>query len=213
MPIDATTTRRWLEVAAERLAEERVWLTELDSAIGDADHGANMERGFAAAAERARALPDATPGQLLIAAGMTIMTVVAGSAGALWGSALRRAGKVLGDASSVEPAVFADALDAALAAMQELGGALEGQATMLDALGPGLRALRERLPGEEFSAAAAAAAAAAANGARATVAMRATKGRGSYLGERSVGHQDPGATSAAIVLDALAVATAGPPTA
>jgi phosphoenolpyruvate---glycerone phosphotransferase subunit DhaL len=204
--VDAETVRRWLTDAAESLHEQRDYLTQLDAAIGDADHGANMDRGFTAVVEKLDALDGPTgPGRLLVTAGGTLVSTVGGASGPLWGTALRRAGRALGEAEEFGSEELADALDAALAGVVELGAAQEGDKTMVDALAPAVRALRERLErGETIAAALAAAQEAGEEGMRATVPLQASKGRASYLGERSIGHQDPGATSTALILGALA---------
>ncbi|MFE6223159.1 MULTISPECIES: dihydroxyacetone kinase subunit DhaL [unclassified Streptomyces] len=191
---------RWMGAVAAAVEREAGRLTELDAAIGDADHGANLKRGFAAVAAALAKEPPATPGAVLVAAGRELISTVGGASGPLYGTLLRRAGKALGDAEEVTRAGLADALGAGVAAVGQLGGAVPGDKTMLDALVPAVAAL----PGSF-----AAARAAAEEGARATVPLRARKGRASYLGERSVGHQDPGATSAALLFAALAEVTAG----
>jgi dihydroxyacetone kinase-like protein len=206
--VNADTVRRWLAEAASSLKEQRDYLTQLDAAIGDADHGTNMYRGFTAVLEKLDA-PDGTtpPGRLLTTAGATLVSTVGGASGPLWGTALRRAGRHLGDVEQFGPLELADALDAALVGVVELGAAEEGDKTMVDALAPALRAFRERLAGgASLHEAVAAAKAAGESGMRATVPMQASKGRASYLGERSIGHQDPGATSTALIIAALAKA-------
>jgi dihydroxyacetone kinase-like protein len=137
-------------------------------------------------------------------AGQTLISTVGGASGPLWGTALRRAGRVLGNDEEFGGAELAAALEAALAGVVQLGAAEEGDKTMVDALAPAVRALRERLDaGAELDAAVLAAREAAEEGMRATVPLRARKGRASYLGERSIGHQDPGATSTALIIVAL----------
>ncbi|MDX6551338.1 MAG: phosphoenolpyruvate---glycerone phosphotransferase subunit DhaL, partial [Gaiellales bacterium] len=179
-------------------------LTQLDAAIGDADHGSNMTRGFAAVEAKLDQLDGGTPpGKVLVTAGQTLVSTVGGASGPLWGTALRRAGKALGDADEVDPAQLGEALDAAVAGVVELGAAQPGDKTMVDALQPAVDAYRAALDGGELADALAAATAAAEQGMRDTVPMLARKGRASYLGERSIGHQDPGATSAAIIMAAL----------
>ncbi len=205
------TVITWLTAAEAAVGERADYLTQLDAAIGDGDHGINMTRGFAAVgkalAGQGENLP---PGRVLILAGKTLVSTVGGASGPLWGSALRAAGRSLGDAESFDGEALADALDAALAAVVDLGAAAPGDKTMVDALGPATTALRERLAaGASISEATDAAAAAAEEGAAATVPMQARKGRASYLGERSIGHQDPGATSAALIVRALHEAVAG----
>jgi dihydroxyacetone kinase-like protein len=202
--VNASTVRRWLEGAAASLRAEREYLTQLDAAIGDADHGTNMDRGFTAVVEKLEGVEDAPPGKLLTTAGSTLVSTVGGASGPLWGTALRRAGRSLGDAEEFDGTDLAAALDAALEGVVELGAAQEGEKTMVDALAPAVRALREELGGGgTLTSGLAAARTAAEEGARATVPLQASKGRASYLGERSIGHQDPGATSTALVLAAL----------
>jgi dihydroxyacetone kinase-like protein len=201
--VNAETVRRWLEAAAASLHEQRDYLTQLDAAIGDADHGTNMDRGFTAVIEKLEGL-EAPPGRLLITAGGTLVSTVGGASGPLWGTALRRAGRALGEADEFGGSELASALDAALDAVVDLGAAQEGDKTMVDALAPAVRALRERLDdGSTVTEALAAARAAGEDGMRATVPLQASKGRASYLGERSIGHQDPGATSTALIIAAL----------
>src|ERR671935_2407159 len=196
----------WMRDVAEAMKAESGHLTQLDAAIGDGDHGVNMERGFSAV-EKALAgqNPEVPPGRLLIVAGKTLVSTVGGASGPLWGVALRRAGRTLGDRESFDGAQLADALQAALDGVVELGAAAPGDKTMVDALVPAVEALRRGLAaGEPLDRAVAQAADAAEEGAKATVPMQARKGRASYLGERSIGHQDPGATSSALIMRALA---------
>ena len=201
--VDAETVRRWLEAAQTSLREQRDYLTQLDAAIGDADHGTNMDRGFTAVVETLKGL-EAPPGRLLITAGGTLVSTVGGASGPLWGTALRRAGRALGDAPEFDGPDLSSAFEAALEGVVELGAAQEGDKTMVDALAPAVRALRERLDdGSTVAEALAAARTACEDGMRATVPLQASKGRASYLGERSIGHQDPGATSTALIIAAL----------
>lgn len=202
--VDASTVRRWLEEAAASVREQRDYLTQLDAAIGDADHGANMDRGFTAVVEKLSTTEDSPPGKLLTTAGSTLVSTVGGASGPLWGTALRRAGRSLGEAESFEGPELVAAFEAALSGVVELGAAQEGDKTMVDALAPAVRALREGLAGgASLGAAVTAARSAAEEGMRATVPLQASKGRASYLGERSIGHQDPGATSTALLFGAL----------
>ena len=201
--VDAGTVKRWLETAAASLHEQRDYLTQLDAAIGDADHGTNMDRGFTAVVGKLDGL-EGPPGKLLTTAGATLVSTVGGASGPLWGTALRRAGRTLGDAEGFSALDLADALDAALEGIVELGAAQEGDKTMVDALAPAARALRSQLDsGADVTAAVVAARAASEDGMLATKPMQASKGRASYLGERSIGHQDPGATSTVLILAAL----------
>jgi dihydroxyacetone kinase-like protein len=199
----AVSVTAWMREASAAVAVEADHLTQLDSAIGDGDHGVNMTRGFSAVVEAVDGSEE-PPGKQLILAGKTLVSKVGGASGPLWGTALRRAGRAVGSAEALEGTQLVDALTAGLAGVVELGAAEPGDKTMVDALAPAIVALRAALEeGEPLEAAVAAAADAADAGARATVPMQARKGRASYLGERSVGHQDPGATSTAVIVRAL----------
>ena len=194
----------WMTGAAAAIEAEADHLTQLDSAIGDGDHGVNMTRGMRAVTAALADDEGAAPGKRLILAGKTLVSTVGGASGPLWGSALRRGGRALGDGAAIDGPALVAMLEAALAAIQELGAAEPGDKTMVDALAPAVAALRDGLAaGDALDAALAAAAEAAEEGARATTPMQARKGRASYLGERSVGHQDPGATSTALIVRAL----------
>ena len=195
---------RWLRTFADEVTDHADELTRLDSEIGDADHGSNMRRGMTAVVGKLDAAPDAAPAALLKSAGMTLVSTVGGASGPLWGTALRRAGRSLGEAEEFGAEELVAALDAALGGVVELGAASEGEKTMVDALAPAVRVMRERVgSGAGLAEALAAAREAGEEGMRATVPLQALKGRASYLGERSIGHQDPGATSTAIILAAL----------
>jgi dihydroxyacetone kinase-like protein len=196
--LDAQFFRRWLAAVAAAVDREADRLTELDSAIGDADHGSNLRRGFAAVNAALEKEPPATPGAVLMLAGRQLVSTVGGASGPLYGTLLRRTGKTLGDDAEVTPAQLAEALRTGVGAVAQLGGAKAGDKTMLDALEPAVAALGDST--ESF----AAAREAAEQGALATVPLQARKGRASYLGERSIGHQDPGATSSALLVAALA---------
>ncbi|MFI1190579.1 dihydroxyacetone kinase subunit DhaL [Streptomyces californicus] len=193
--LDTDFFRRWMAAAAASVDREADRLTDLDSAIGDADHGSNLQRGFAAVTAVLDKDAPATPGAVLALAGRQLISTVGGASGPLYGTLLRRTGKALGDEAEVTREQFAQAFAAGVAAVGQLGGAQAGDKTMLDALLPAAEALALSFDG---------AADAARAGAEGTVPMRARKGRASYLGERSIGHQDPGATSAALLVDALA---------
>ncbi|MFD5320538.1 dihydroxyacetone kinase subunit DhaL [Streptomyces sp. NPDC127098] len=192
---DAEFIRRWLGAAAEAITRDAGRLTELDSAIGDADHGSNMRRGFTAVvAALTEEPPPPDPGHTLLVAGRTLISTVGGASGPLYGTLLRGAGKALGDEQAVEDERLAEALRAGVDSVARLGGAAAGDKTMLDALLPAVAVLPDY----------AAARQAAEEGAKATVPLRARKGRASYLGERSMGHLDPGAASSALLVVALA---------
>jgi dihydroxyacetone kinase phosphoprotein-dependent L subunit len=198
----------WIEEIVTAVSSERDHLTALDAAIGDADHGANLDRGFTAVRARIGEAAPETPGAAFALAGRTLISTVGGASGPLYGTVFREMGKSLGDASEVDDATFVAALRAGLDGVRRLGAASEGDKTMVDAYAPALAALEEAVrAGQPLATAAKSAAHAADDGARATVPLEARKGRASYLGARSVGHQDPGATSTALVFAALQRAT------
>ncbi|PWI41756.1 dihydroxyacetone kinase subunit DhaL [Streptomyces sp. ICBB 8177] len=208
--VDAAYARRWLALATAAVEREADRLTELDSAIGDADHGTNLRRGFNAASAAVEKDPPGTPGRVLALVGRQLIGSVGGASGPLYGTLLRGAGKQLGDAETATPEELCAALRAGLEGVARLGGASAGDKTMLDALFPAVDAMGFSLDsGAGLVAALGAARIAADEGAEATVPMLARKGRASYLGERSVGHQDPGATSSALLVTALAEAAEG----
>ena len=197
--------RVWLGEVAARLEAERDFLTQLDAAIGDADHGVNMHRGFTAVMARVGAVEEATGGQLLKLAGRTFASTVGGAAGPLYGTAFLQAGEALGDHERFGPRLLLDALRASLEGVQRIGAASVGDKTMVDALSPALGAFQLELRmGGSLETAVSGAREAAAEGMRGTIPLQARKGRASYLGPRSVGHQDPGATSTALMFAALA---------
>ncbi|MFI1000331.1 dihydroxyacetone kinase subunit DhaL [Streptomyces galbus] len=193
--LDADFFRRWMTATSASVDREAERLTALDSPIGDADHGSNLRRGFAAVTAALEKEAPRTPGAVLILAGRQLISTVGGASGPLYGTLLRRTGKALGDAPEVGPEQLAEALRAGVDAVMQLGGAAPGDKTMIDALVPAVDALADGFG---------AARAAAEQGAEATTPLQARKGRASYLGERSIGHQDPGATSAALLIAALA---------
>jgi dihydroxyacetone kinase-like protein len=197
----------WVRSFATLVADNRDHLTELDAAIGDADHGSNMDRGMRAAVA---ALDEAGPtaaGPLLSKVGMTLVSTVGGASGPLFGTLFLRMGASLGDSESVTPEQVAAALRAGLEGVEARGKAQPGDKTMYDALAPAVDALESAVgEGAALADALGRARDAAAVGRDATIPMLARKGRASYLGERSVGHQDPGATSVALLLEAAASA-------
>lgn len=208
MSLDAAWARRWIELAATDVAEQRDYLVDLDRAIGDGDHGENMDRGFKAAVE---ALGQAQPGsvaEVLKTVAKTLMSTVGGAAGPLYGTAFLRASKAAGD-GELDGAGVAAVIAGALDGIQARGKATTGEKTMVDAWTPALEAARAAAEsGSDGAAVLEAAATAAEAGAAATEPLRATKGRASYLGERSIGHLDPGAVSTSLILRA-AVRAAG----
>jgi dihydroxyacetone kinase-like protein len=195
-----------LRAATVVIQEHRDELVRLDQAIGDADHGENMKRGFTALLSRLDAEPPDTPGKVLKLVATTLISTVGGAAGPLYGTAFLRASAAVGDAPELDGPLIARALQGALDGVFARGKAVVGDKTMVDALTPAVTAAASA----EGSVAAAlsAAADAAAEGAESTVPMVARKGRASYLGERSAGHMDPGARSTALLLRAFADAAA-----
>ena len=207
--LDVAALEAWVREFARSIAEHKDELTELDSAIGDADHGANMDRGMSAAVAAIDASPPADPAALLKQVGMTLVSKVGGASGPLYGTFFLRMAGALGP-DPADDETFARALRAGLDGVVARGKAEPGDKTMLDALAPACDALDAALAeGRPLGAALTAAAAAAGAGRDATVPLVARKGRASYLGERSAGHQDPGATSTALLLDAAVTALSG----
>lgn len=205
MPVTIATLLNWLRHAAALIHEQRDYLTELDAAIGDADHGVNLDRGFAAVVEALPANPEADAGAVLKSAGMRLISTVGGASGPLYGTAFRRAGQVLEGYSALTDCDLLAVLRAFLEGITAMGKAEPGDKTMVDALTPAIAALEQALAAEvALDEALRRAADAAYAGALATVPLIARRGRASYLGERSAGHQDPGATSAALIIRALA---------
>ncbi len=202
--MDAAFVRSWVEEIASAVEVERDHLTQLDAAIGDADHGVNMQRGFSAVVSKLAAAESSPPGKVLTTVGGTLISTVGGAAGPLYGTAFREAGKDLGDQEEFGPGELLSALRAGLEGVQRLGAATPGDKTMVDAFAPAVAAFAGELDaGGSLTAATARAREAAEEGMRATIPLQARKGRASYLGPRSVGHQDPGATSTALVFAAL----------
>ncbi|HEV2377869.1 MAG TPA: dihydroxyacetone kinase subunit DhaL [Streptosporangiaceae bacterium] len=202
--MNADAFRAWITAAAAVIEANRDHLTQLDAAIGDADHGINLSRGFTAVLAALDTAQPATPGAVLTLTGSTLISKVGGASGPLYGMAFRQAGKSLGDATQVGLTELSTALEAALAGVQRLGAAREGDKTMVDALMPATAALSKGVAeGLAEVVALTAMADAARAGAEATIPLLALKGRASYLGSRSVGHEDPGAASTALILTAL----------
>jgi dihydroxyacetone kinase-like protein len=195
----------WLKAYASTIAENKEQLTKLDSAIGDADHGINMNRGMSAALAKLDGLEDGDVGTLLKTVGMALISTVGGAGGPLYGTLFLQMGTATAGKNELEPDDWRAALEAALAGVQMRGKAEAGDKTMVDALLPGKDALEQALSeGAEFADALRRSATAAEEGMRATVPLVARKGRASYLGERSAGHQDPGATSSYLLLKTAA---------
>ena len=196
MRITAEQVIRFIEGVAATIKEHRDELVQLDSAIGDADHGINMDRGFTMVLEKLPTVADKDIGTILKTVGMTLVSTVGGASGPLYGTAFIRAGMALADRYELTPAEVVAALEAALEGIMARGKAQRGEKTMVDAIGPGIDVLKEaQASGEDFVSAMRRSVAAVETGMKGTIPMLATKGRASYLGQRSVGHQDPGATS------------------
>jgi dihydroxyacetone kinase-like protein len=211
---------RWLRLSAERLHDQAATLTALDQAIGDGDHGINMDRGFTAiVASLDAGVPEADDdrtraGTTLRTAGRTLISTVGGASGPLYGTSFMKGGAAItgADPSLAPGELVLAALEAAIGGIQSLGKATTNEKTMLDALIPALEAGRAaQASGADLKSLTLAMADAAEAGRQATIPMLATKGRASYLGERSIGHQDPGATSAALLLRTLADVVAADP--
>jgi dihydroxyacetone kinase-like protein len=205
MTVAYEDVRRWIEVFASRVAESKDELTRLDSAIGDADHGINMNRGMQAVVAKLDGVAGDDVGALLKTVGMTLVSTVGGAGGPLYGTLFLQLGTVTAGKSELEADDWAAALDAAIGGVQMRGKAEPGDKTMVDALIPGRDAFRAAVAdGASFAEALERSAAAAHEGMLATVPLVARKGRASYLGERSAGHQDPGATSSHLLLQTAA---------
>ena len=201
--LDAAWAERWLRLSAAVIAKNRVALIELDRAIGDGDHGENMDRGFSAILEKLDAESPATPGAAFKLAAMTLMSKVGGAAGPLYGTAFLRAGTAVGDATELDAGTLAQALAAARDGVVARGKAEVGEKTMIDAWTPAVDAATAAVAsGADPVAVLDAAATAAEAGAVSTDPLIAHKGRASYLGERAIGHRDPGAASSALILRA-----------
>jgi dihydroxyacetone kinase-like protein len=208
--MNVATFRAWIAEATRLVLENTEHLTDLDAAIGDADHGINLRRGFQAAVSQLEQTDPDTPAAVLATVGRSLISKTGGASGPLYGTAFRQAAKTLGEDADVSPIQLGVALRAALTGIQQLGAANEGDKTMVDALGPAVTAYEEVVTGGGTLAEATRVAAdAAAAGLRATATMQARKGRASYLGTRTIGHEDPGAASTVLILQALASVTEG----
>lgn len=207
--VDTVVLTDWVSRFGAAVTEKRDWLTELDSAIGDADHGANMARGMSAVGEKLSAGAPGTVDELLKTVGMTLVSSVGGASGPLYGTFFLRMGMAAGPVTALDGPALAGALRAGLDGIVARGKAEAGDKTMFDAMAPAVDAMDAALAaGASVPDAAKAAADAATAGRDATLPLVARKGRASYLGERSAGHLDPGAASTAILFDTLAAAVA-----
>ena len=208
--MDATqATSDVVREMAAAMEENRRYLTKLDSEIGDGDHGNNMNRGFQAALDRLEGADPSTPADVLKAVSMALISKVGGAAGPLYGTAFLRASSALGDKEEVSAEDAAEALEAALGGVKQRGKAEVGDKTIVDALEPAVEAAKEAASEGSVAAVFRSAADAAKEGAESTVPLTAKRGRASYLGARAAGHQDPGATSTYMLLDAAARALEG----
>jgi phosphoenolpyruvate---glycerone phosphotransferase subunit DhaL len=200
----------WIRAFAAAVGEQKDELTRLDTAIGDADHGINMDRGMRAAVEKLDGDEPGDVGGIMKAVAMSLISKVGGASGPLYGTFFLQFGTTAGDATEISPEAWADCFDAAVAGVKARGKAEPGDKTMLDALLPAGDALRAALgEGAGLGAALARAASAADEGVAATIPLVARRGRASYLGARSAGHQDPGATSSALLVGCAARTWAG----
>jgi len=197
----------WMRRFAASIADNKAYLTELDAAIGDGDHGINMDRGFSEVMVKLPAFAGQDIGALLNGVGMTLLSKVGGASGPLYGTLYMRFSRVAAGKTELTVAEFVDGLVAGVVGIQQRGSARLGEKTMVDVLLPSVIALQAAVDGgAELCPALQAAVQVAADGMRATIPMQATKGRASYLGPRSIGHQDPGATSAYLLIKAACAA-------
>ena len=205
MTIGCDDVLAWIAALQQVYAQNRQWLTELDSAIGDADHGANMDRGFTAVLAELQASPPQDVGAALKAVAMTLIRTVGGASGPLYGTFFLRASSACAGKTTLQAYDLVQMFQAGIEGVQQRGKAELGDKTMVDALLPALEAMHKALSnGSGLAEILQQAVAAADLGMRGTIPLRARKGRASYLGERSIGHQDPGATSSYLLLEAAA---------
>src|SRR5712691_5207161 len=205
MPMTSEDTLRWLKQLANVLHENPDYLTLLDSPIGDADHGTNMDRGFKAVGEKLPSVANMDIGSILKTVGTTLVSTVGGASGPLYGTAFLRAGMATSGKHELYESDIVSMLEAALEGIKVRGKAQLGEKTMVDALTPALAAAKEaEAQNSGLSQLLRRTSNAAEGGMKSTIPMLATKGRASYLGERSIGHQDPGATSSWLILKTLA---------
>ncbi|MGE5252026.1 MAG: dihydroxyacetone kinase subunit DhaL [Bacteroidota bacterium] len=205
MSITRDDALNWVKAVARVLGENSTYLTQLDAAIGDADHGVNMDRGFKAVMNKMPEISDKDIGTIFKTVGMTLISTVGGAGGPLYGTFFLQAGMKTAGKMELNLADWTEALEAALGGVIMRGKAEPGDKTMVDALTPAVSALKQSLPDNQpINKALELSAEAAQKGMEATIPLVARKGRASYLGERSAGHQDPGATSSYLVLKAAA---------
>jgi dihydroxyacetone kinase-like protein len=205
MPVTRDDVITWLNTCGQVIAENKDYLTQLDSDIGDADHGVNMDRGFKAALAKLPSVADKDIGTVFKSVGMTLVSTVGGAGGPLYGTFFMQAGTASANKLELSAADWAAALESAINGVIARGKANPGDKTMIDALLPALAALKQAVAdGSEMGDALRRSAAAAEQGMKDTIPLVARKGRASYLGERSAGHQDPGATSSYLILKTAA---------
>jgi dihydroxyacetone kinase-like protein len=205
MSITRDDTLNWVKAIATVIGENSKYLTELDAAIGDADHGANMDRGFKAVMNKLPEISDKDIGTVFKTIGMTLISTVGGAGGPLYGTFFLQIGTKTAGKMELSLTDWTEALEAALNGVIMRGKAEVGDKTMVDALTPAVAVLKQSVPdGQPINKALALSAEAARQGMEATIPLVARKGRASYLGERSAGHQDPGATSSFLILQAAA---------
>lgn len=205
MSITRDDTINWIKAVAKVIGENNAYLTQLDAAIGDADHGANMDRGFRAVINKMPEISDKDIGTAFKTVGMTLISTVGGAGGPLYGTFFLQAGMKMAGKMELGLADWAEAIEAALSGVVMRGKAELGDKTMVDALTPAVNALKQAVQDKQpINKALELAAEAAHQGMEATIPLVARKGRASYLGERSAGHQDPGATSSYLILKAAA---------
>ena len=204
MKVTKAQTVQWLERTAAVLEENKDYLTQLDSLIGDADHGINMNRGFKKVLEKLPGVADTDVGNILKTTGMTLLSSVGGASGPLYGTFFMRAGAAVASKEELTAEEVVALFQAGVEGVVQRGRPQRGDKTMYDAWAPALDAMQESLArGGDIPTLLRAGVAAAARGVEDTIPMQARKGRASYLGERSIGHQDPGATSSLLMLEAL----------
>lgn len=205
MRVDTALLVAWIDRLATLIERDEERLTALDAAIGDADHGINLVRGFTAVRHKLSDTQPETPAALFKLVAMTLIGTVGGASGPLYGTFFLEAGKAVGSQSELDATALREALAAGLAGVRKRGKAELGDKTMIDALAPAVAAITD---GVDLPALLAQAATAARQGAKETIPLIARKGRASYLGERSAGHEDPGAASSALLFDSLACVVA-----
>ncbi|OPF51233.1 dihydroxyacetone kinase subunit L [Clostridium baratii] len=189
---------------SEKIDKNKEYLTELDAVIGDGDHGLNMSKGFKAVSDKLKAEEDDNIGNILKKTGMTLVSNVGGASGPLYGTAFMKASMALKDKNEIDINDFLSALKLALEGIKSRGKSTEGEKTMIDALSPAIKSMEDSIKnGDSYIEVLEKGKDAALEGVEFTKTIKATKGRASYLGDRSIGHQDPGATSCFYILETI----------